>query len=115
MRALPLVGESNETEAAALQRLIETGLVCRVELREGASGRFARSRYAVDLTAAGFSSAGPCTATDADSADTSARCSPGSAPVEVESTELTDRGDSTTTTTATHGAAHPNQLSLLDL
>jgi hypothetical protein len=83
------VGLNKETASAALQRLIDAGLASRVELRDGPSGRFSRSRYAVDLSAAGFLSPRLCR-------------------------DATNRHDSPTSTTS-RGNVHPNQLSFLDL
>lgn len=50
---------SKDTVAAALRRLIEDGLVERVDERHDASGRFGGSTYLVDLATIGMTSPAP--------------------------------------------------------
>lgn len=53
-RLAAILGLSKDTVAAAIRRLTVAGLVCRVDERETASGRFGRARYEVDLTSVGL-------------------------------------------------------------
>jgi DNA-binding transcriptional ArsR family regulator len=111
------VGLNKDTVTRAVQRLISAGLVSRLDLRDGDSGRFELSRYVVDLEAGGFESARPGsldTVARVDRPDVIGDRSAVSGPTGRQRTAASSRSTNRKMKATSRSEADPTQLTLID-